>query len=283
MAGLRTSPARFAVNPVLLPEHTSTVLISLLVGAILSAAGRLPELPKNHFHFVAAGISYGAVAAFLLALTLRNRWKFPTITMDEDGFSTAALGISTGASLWSRIDGVEIGRARFFGWAARVLRLKAGGVVALEAPDFYFGWEELAERTAALAHRSATRDESLAEGEATRLMFSSMARDAMFGPRESILMFLVRLPVRALYLLPVAAMDFAAGLWLTSALGGDNPLPLAEAAWAAPLSLAASAFVARWVSYYLSTSLTLRPLVFPTDPVRLAQVRKLEAESRKTR
>ncbi|KAF0245428.1 MAG: hypothetical protein FD180_1651 [Planctomycetota bacterium] len=278
-----TPQARFAVNPVLVPEHTSTVLISLLVGAILSTAGKLPSLPKDHFHVVAAGVTFGAVAAFLLALTLRNRWKFPAITLDADGFSTAALGITTGASLWGRVDAVEIGEVRFFGWPARVLRLKSGGVVALEAADFYFGWEKLVERAVASSRRPGTRHESLSDGAASRLMYTSMARDAMFGPRESIPMFLVRLPIRTLYVLPVAAMDFAAGLWLTASLGGDNSLPNPAAAWAAPISLAASAFVARWVSYYLSTSLTLRPLFFPTDAAQLAQVRRLEAESRRTR
>jgi len=276
-----TPPTRFAVNPVLVPEHGSTVLISIMVGAVLSATGKLPELPKNNFHVVAAGISCGAVAAFLLFLTLRNRWTFPAILIDDDGFTTSAFGFTTGTSLWGRIDSAEIGKQRFFGWTARVLRLKSGGTVALEAPDFYFGWEELVERAVALSRRSATRHSSLADRAAARLMFSAMARDAMFGPSESIPMFLIRLPLRAIYVLPVAAMDIAAGLWLTSALGGENPVPNPASAWAAPLGLAASAVVARWISYYLSTSLTLRPMFFPTHAARLAEVRRLEAESRR--
>jgi hypothetical protein len=275
--------SRFAVNPSLLPEYASTVLISLLVGSLLSASGRLPALPRDNAQVVAAGVAYGAVAALLLAATLRNRWRFPAVRIDEAGFSTTALGLVTGAFLWGRIDSVEVGPGRFFGRPARILTLKSADTVALEVPDHYFEWEDLVERASREAHRPVSRHGSLGEAEAEQLMYVAMERDALFGPRDSVLMFFLRLPIRALYLLPVAFLDVAAGLWFTAGLEGSSRHPSPAAAWAAPLSLAASAVISRWVSYTLVTSVSFRPLIFPTDPARLAQVRKLEEQSRRAR
>jgi hypothetical protein len=252
---------RFRYNHIFLPEYVSTVLISLAVSALfmsLTAGGQRPRLWTNP-HAPAATAVYLLVACGLLLLTWHARRRCGPVELQHD--ATGELTLRAGPRLVALGEVVTIQETfdRLFGRTVRALVLSDGRGEPATVHEALFHYDEF---VAVLGRSTGVPVRRAAEFDAARAERSAKAwqeRHALFPPALSVDDVARRFGWRMVCLLPVAGMDIL--------LSGLTMLLLSRAGqmdlmvYSAPLSLAASGLIARYVSFYFFTSTVLnRPL-----------------------
>lgn len=248
----------FRTNSVLLPEYITTIVISLLTSLVVMSDRELLVLRDNP-HYAIASALFVAVVLVLVWLTLRARWRWCTIHIDDETVRGSLFGVSK-FELWlASVISIREEAFRLYGRRARRLTLRSTRHDPIEVADLIYGYERLkallVERTGRTVERLASQDETM-----EKLHVRAAKREAVFG-RPRPWRALLFLPARAIGLLPVWFIDLVFALVVVFAFRGDSDVPDPRAVYSAPIALAAAGMAARFIYYRISSSIRLNRVV----------------------
>ena len=242
----------FRTNSVLLPEYITTIVISVLSTLMILNGANNPLLTHGNPHYGVASAIYAALALGLVWLTLRARWRWCTITVDDKTVRSRFLGI-TRSELWlSRVVSIREETAKFYGRQLTIRSTRHDPVEIADAIYDYDRLKQILSERAGCAVEQATAPADVIE----RLRARAAKRDYVFGcPRRWHL--LLTAPVRAVSLLTVLFVDLFCAYLIIFAFQGGPDARDPRAVYAGPASLVGAALTARFVYYRLSSSIRL--------------------------
>ena len=249
----------FRYNSVLLPEYVTTIVISVLSTLIILGSRDNPLLTHGNPHYGAASAISAALTLGLVWLTLHARWRWCTITIDEKTLRGSFLGM-TRFELWlSSVASIQEETAKFYGRRGRRLTVRSTRHNPVEIADAVHDYDRLkailSERSGCAVTRAAAPSEAVEQ-----LRARAAKRDYVLGRPRPWHMFLT-VPVRVVGLVTILFADvFCTFLFIFAFQGGPDARD-PRAVYAGPVSLAFSAVTARYVSYFLSSSIRLNRLL----------------------
>lgn len=257
---------RFYYNTVFVPEYLSTILISLPISALCMAlpAARFRPLLVGNWHVAIALVLYFGLVGWLLFITVRSRVLYHSATFRTRGMTTpearnVELIVGRRSLSLSELDFAVERRGRLYGRSVRQLSLSDGRENHAEVNDALLNYEAFCTTLAELGCQIRRLDEELPE-QAALIAEAWEDRHRVFPVPQTAMDVVLRLGWRIVCLIPVAAIDALISLVTILFLSRLQQQQLM--AYSAPLSLAASCMIARYLYFYLFSSTALnRPLV----------------------
>jgi hypothetical protein len=243
----------FRYHSAFLPEYITTVGISYLLTRMLSGE---VEWTANHPLALVAQALFWCLSFLLVMLTLFHRCRYCTVTLGPGGMQHTFLSDRRCAVPFAEVERLRESRGWFFGRRARILEIGLWGQGRLRVSDFIRGYDEL---KAALAEATGMQVESGAGGAwaLARLKRRSADRERVFGPVRA-LDLVLRIPSRVICLLPVMFVDLMMLALLQQGLSSYRPdYRGLLAVFGGVISLLVSAVAARFIYYYLFSSVFL--------------------------
>lgn len=245
----RTSRLRLPYNALFLPEYVSTVLLSLLISwfFITNVNG-----PLGGWHVMFAAISYGVLAIYLLWMTWYHRVVYSDIIFRREPEGRVQI---RAARQWidvEQLDSLEETFGTFFGRETRILHARNSHSGSFQVNQCLSGFEQLKSILHDLSGVEVTSFEQRSAEHLEKLAARWKKRHEIFPPAFTAVDAAGRLGFRAFCLLPVAVVDVSINAILNVLLqdAGRGALTV----YVAPLSLLVSAFIARYMYYYMFTS-----------------------------
>ncbi|QDT38654.1 hypothetical protein [Stratiformator vulcanicus] len=247
---------RLRYNSVYLPEYISTVLLSLIVTALF--VGSWPAVDGNLSRMVHLGLAAG-LYSILIAMLIRSTWlhrfhfgsvRFSVSESDEPLLSTNGRVIPV-----RLISSVRESIGAFFGRPARCLHVQTIEGHQFDIYEAVRGFDNVPRLLTGVGAPRAVLSGEVIPEERDRLRQRWIDRQTNFPPPEHAADVLGRSAFRVMCLVPVATVDVAINAALTIFLRriGQDALTV----YAAPIGLAVSAVIARYVYYYLFSSVRL--------------------------
>lgn len=243
-------------NAVFLPEYVSTVIISVIISLLCLVAAPLGQkLPGQRVHAVTAAGLYTAMSGWLLFVTWSHRMRYGTVMLSHVAEDRPGVRSSQGVVPFDMVSRVEEDLEGFFGRAIRVLRIHDRLGCTLSVNEGLVGYDHLRRVFASLCETGVevtpnVRPEHM---DAAKRHWDEL-HDVLPAP-AGIIDFIARCGWRTICLIPVAFGDLMLNLALIGALlRAQQPVLLY---YAAPFSLLISAILARFVYYYLLTSVVM--------------------------
>lgn len=252
----RTGRLRLPYNSIFLPEYVSTVILSVLISwFFLTNVNRIGRGWGQMFHLSAASAGYVLLAAFLIWITWRYRVWFSDVLFLSGGDGRTRVRVSRRWMDLEHLESLEEIVGSFFGRAARILTARNSSGELFEVNECLSGYDELKMILRELRGIEVTSAERRTAEEMQALQMRWRRRHQVFPPAFTLIDAAGRLSFRVFCLLPVAAVDVTINAVLNILL--QNAGRGALVVYVAPLSLFVSAFIARYVYYYLFTSTRL--------------------------
>jgi len=249
----------FRYKSVLLPEYYTTIVISFLTTLIAVSNPKTLVPTDGNPHYPIATAICGAFVLVLIGLTLRARWRWCTIEVNDKTIRGRFFG-TTRFEFWlSDVVSIREDVMKFYGRRARRLTVRSTRHDAIEIADHVYQYERLKQLLSELPgctieHLAITPEER------ERLQVRAAKRDHVFG-RPQPWRVLLLLPVRAVGLLPVLVVDLFFTFFFIYMFNGDASVRDPGAVYAGPVSLVAAAFTARFVYHRLVSSIRLNRVV----------------------
>jgi hypothetical protein len=252
---------RFRYNPVFLPEYLSTILISIPISALFMATpiggGRAAFVANPHLG-VAIGL-YLSIAGWLMMLTIMYRRQFCPVIFYCQGHNGVWIDGGRGEISLPNVAEVRQSLGKFFGRIVRRIHIEDNRGNSAVFCDAIFHFDQVRNLLAELLdgpEAGFLHDEpSLVD----RVKSLWDERHTMFPATETLGDVFSRLSWRGVCLLPVGVVDVLINLTTILSLSKFQKHTLMV--YSAPLALLVSAFIARFIYYYMFTSTTMnKPL-----------------------
>ncbi|MBN1918863.1 MAG: hypothetical protein JW889_13235 [Verrucomicrobia bacterium] len=248
----------FRYNSALLPEYVTTIIISVLTTLIVMTDREL-LLTHDNPHYSIASAIFAVLALLLVALTLRARWRWCTITVDDATVRGSLFAIPKFELPLSTVVSIKEEVARFYGRRARRLTIRSTRHDPVEIADFIYGYNHL-ERMLGERSGASVEPVAIAPEMMDKLRRRALKRHEVFG-RPRPWRVLLSIPVKVVGLLPVLCVDLFFTLTVIFTFHGDSQARDPRAVYAGPISLAAAALAARYAYYPLASSIRLNRTV----------------------
>ena len=248
---------RFRYNPVFLPEYLSTILISIPISALFMTTpigGGRAALVGNPHLGVAMGL-YVSIAGWLLMLTILYRRQFCPVIIYCNGHNAVWVDGGQGEIALPNVAEVRQSLGKFFGRVVRRIHIEDNRGTAVVFCDAIFHFDHVRTLLAELLERNLAGVLQEESKQVDKVKANWDKRHTMFPAPETLGDVLSRLSWRGVCLLPVAVVDVLINLATILSLSRFQKHTLMV--YSTPLSLLVSAFIARFIYYYMFTSTTM--------------------------